>query len=461
MRSAAKFMRMKTKRDQYERVSTRDSEAFTTRVSNSNSMGSSRDEESDDESWRTKDYEDALQCAGFGRFQYILAMICGWANASDAVEILSVSFILSPAQCAMGLKSSEKGVLSSIVFVGMMIGGYFWGYLADINGRRQVLMVSLTFNAVCAIISSLCQTYWWFLLFRLLSGIGVGGSIPVVFSYVAEFMPKQHRGKMISVVAFFWMCGNIVAAALAWIVIPRDWGHRSEHFDYSSWRIFIVVCTLPSLTSAVFFALLPESPKFLIHKGEETKALQVLAMVYQINKRRARQFYPVKSILLDDYNCNRYDTISSTGPSVIHTSSNLVKRVLLDTLHKIAAVFATTWSLFKPPLTRRTLVLVVQMFTLSFGYYGLWLWLPTLLDDMNKNGGSACDRPSNTSSASDPDCNQVSAGIKHDPVRCIGAIHLAGADHHPDSHHDVHIRRHIGHRLECVGCIAMRVVSYQ
>ena len=93
----------------------------------------------------------------------------------------------------------------------------------------------------------------------------VGGSIPVVFSYVAEFMPKQHRGKMISVVAFFWMCGNIVAAALAWIVIPRDWGHRSEHFDYSSWRIFIVVCTLPSLTSAVFFALLPESPKFLIH----------------------------------------------------------------------------------------------------------------------------------------------------------------------------------------------------
>ena len=80
------------------------------------SISSSRDEESDDESWRTKDYEDALQCADFGRFQYILAMICGWANASDAVEILSVSFILSPAQCAIGLTSSEKGVLNSIVF---------------------------------------------------------------------------------------------------------------------------------------------------------------------------------------------------------------------------------------------------------------------------------------------------------------------------------------------------------
>ena len=40
-----------------------------------------------------------------------------------------------------------------------------------------------------------------------------------------------------------------------------------------------------------------------------------------------------------------------------------------------------------------------------FRYYGLWLWLPTLLDDMNKNGGSACDRPPASNSSSSDDCN--------------------------------------------------------
>ncbi|XP_075248752.1 synaptic vesicle glycoprotein 2C-like isoform X2 [Convolutriloba macropyga] len=385
-----------------ERLSSSSNHQSTLIRHGSTTCRSEGSDDSDDDGWRSKDYEDALHQAGFGRFQYALALICGWANASDAVEILSVSFILSPAQCAMNLSSGEKGVLSSIVFVGMMIGGYLWGFLADKNGRRQVLMTSLTVNAFFAIVSSLCQTYWWFLLFRFLSGVGVGGSIPVVFSYFAEFQPKQHRGKMISVVAFFWMCGNIVAAALAWIVIPRDWGYQSDDgFDYPSWRIYITVCTLPSLTSAILFFILPESPKYLVHRGEEMKALRVLSLVYSINKRSPRYCYPVKSILLEDYNSSRF----ASERSVLQPQGNIVASCLKGSLSKVLAICVATISLFRPPLTMRTVVLSVQMFTLSFGYYGLWLWLPTLLDDMNKNGGSACDRPPASNSSSSDDCN--------------------------------------------------------
>jgi len=80
-----------------------------------------KDFESDDED--RHDFESALELAGYGRFHYWLAFICGWANASDAVEILCISFLLPSAECDLELTPARKGWLSAILFVGMMIGG--------------------------------------------------------------------------------------------------------------------------------------------------------------------------------------------------------------------------------------------------------------------------------------------------------------------------------------------------
>ncbi|KAJ0069748.1 hypothetical protein NL108_013297, partial [Boleophthalmus pectinirostris] len=141
----------------------------------------------------------------------------------------------------------------------MMVGGYMWGYLADQRGRCRVLVVSLSVNGVFGALASVAPGFWLFLLLRFISGIGVGGSIPVIFSYFSEFMPRLRRGAMISALATFWMGGNILAAGLAWLVIPRNWAH------FESWRLFVVLCSVPSLSSALLFKILmPESPKFLM-----------------------------------------------------------------------------------------------------------------------------------------------------------------------------------------------------
>ena len=55
---------------------------------------------------------------GHGRFHWWLLWVCGWANASDAVEVLCVSFLLPAAQCDLSLTSSDKGWLSAVVFIG-------------------------------------------------------------------------------------------------------------------------------------------------------------------------------------------------------------------------------------------------------------------------------------------------------------------------------------------------------
>ena len=72
---------------------------------------------------------------------------------------------------------------------------------------------------------------------------------------------------MISLVATFWLAGNVLTAGLAWAIIPSNLGKDHEdgaRFNYESWRVFVAFCMLPSATSVITFILLPESPKFLL-----------------------------------------------------------------------------------------------------------------------------------------------------------------------------------------------------
>ena len=89
--------------------------------------------------------------------------------------------------------------------------------------------------------------------------------MPVLFSYFVEFMSKERRGPMIGFMASFWMFGNILTSAIAWIVIPKvHLGvHISKHLWFCSWRIFVAIGAFPSLSAVLLLFFLPESPKYL------------------------------------------------------------------------------------------------------------------------------------------------------------------------------------------------------
>ncbi|KAK3780376.1 hypothetical protein RRG08_061997 [Elysia crispata] len=345
-------------------------------------------------------YEDALAQCGFGRYHISLLLICGWAVSSDAIEVLSVSFLLPSATCDLKLTSSDKGWLNATVFLGMMIGGYFWGSLSDKSGRRTVLMWSLLVNAVGNLGSSLSQQYWLFLLCRLISGIGVGGSMPVIFTYYTEFQHKSRRGAMISLLATFWMAGNIIAASLAWLVIPREYlSFTQGDFEFHSWRVFVALCTIPSLTSAAMFVLMPESPKFLLRAGKEEDAIIVLRQVHSTNGCRTP--FKVEALALSEKGISaEYKTLdnqsgrSSSCCDVTGTFTKLVE---------------STKELFRKRLRRTTSVLLIINFTLAFGYYGLFLWFPELFSRIDKYGGSFCDvKTGNDTGSNSSECESPS-----------------------------------------------------
>ncbi|KAE8296796.1 Synaptic vesicle glycoprotein 2A [Larimichthys crocea] len=349
-------------------------------------------------------YEEAVEETGFGLFHWLLLVVCGWANASDAVEILCVSFLLPTARCDLLLSSSDMGLLTASIFLGMMVGGYLWGYLADQRGRRRILVVSLTVNGVFGGLASVAPWFWLFLLLRFISGIGVGGSIPVIFSYFSEFMPRLRRGAMISALATFWMAGNILAAGLAWLVIPRTWARFSlGSLDFQSWRLFVVLCSVPSLTSAILFRLLmPESPKFLMEAAREKEATHVFRLMFELNMWGKGKEFPDFGLCTSSKQRGELEeSRSHRGPHRGRPSR--VWMILKKGLVPLK-------QMFKGPLRSRSIVLLVVFYCISFGYYGLWMWFPELFDRIEE-GGSPCANVSLPSPLHNQSCYPVKTAV--------------------------------------------------
>ncbi|KPP70829.1 synaptic vesicle glycoprotein 2C-like [Scleropages formosus] len=322
-------------------------------------------------------YEEAVEKAGFGLFHGLLLGVCGWANASDAVEILCVSFLLPTARCDLRLSSSDMGVLNASVFLGMMVGGCLWGSLADQRGRRKVLVVSLAVNGIFGALAGLAPNFWMFLFMRIVSGLGVGGSIPVVFSYFSEFQPRKRRGMMISALATFWMAGNILAAGLAWLIIPSSFsGFWLGSLHFQSWRLFVMLCSIPSLSSALVFGLaMPESPRFLMEAGLEEAAIEVFQKMFRTNQWGSSRPLLISGLQTTS-GCKNQRGKAASGSRLQHIVCLTIRG--LDPMRQI----------FFRPLTSRSIVLLIIFYCISFGYFSEHYWMKML----NLNTfGRGCD----------------------------------------------------------------------
>ena len=124
---------------------------------------------------RGKLLDELLDKAGYGFFHVLLVLVAGWALASDSVEVQCISFVapvLDAKNATIHPTTLEQGALDSVIFVGMMVGGYVWGAWSDLVGRRTCLITSLTVNGVFGLASSLSPNFPLFIFFRFGSGVG-------------------------------------------------------------------------------------------------------------------------------------------------------------------------------------------------------------------------------------------------------------------------------------------------
>uniref|UniRef100_A0A672KV64 Synaptic vesicle glycoprotein 2C-like n=1 Tax=Sinocyclocheilus grahami TaxID=75366 RepID=A0A672KV64_SINGR len=320
-----------------------------------------------DEEELAQQYELIIQECGHGRFQWQLFFTLGLALMSDGVEVFVVGFVLPSAEMDMCVPDSSSGWLGSIVYLGMMVGAFFWGGMADKVGRRQCLLICMSMNGFFAFLSSFVQGYGFFLFCRMIAGFGIGGAVPIVFSYFAEVLAREKRGEHLSWLCMFWMIGEIYASAMAWAVIPHyGWSFSmGSAYQFHSWRVFVVVCALPCVCAVVALTFMPESPRFYLEVGKHDEAWMILKQIHDTNMRARGQPEKVFTV-------NRIKIPKQIDEFVeMQTESgNLFSKVIFRIKTELHGVRFMMCSLSS---------------VISSMYYGLSVWFPDVIKHLQAN----------------------------------------------------------------------------
>lgn len=115
-------------------------------------------------------FEDAIAKCGFGKFNYFIISLAGGLMACAYIELNSLNLILPIATCDLNLSTADKGVLSAIGFVGIILSSHLWGFLADTRGRRATLIPSLIIANLATVASTFVNHFWVFVFIRFIHG---------------------------------------------------------------------------------------------------------------------------------------------------------------------------------------------------------------------------------------------------------------------------------------------------
>ncbi|EFX74666.1 hypothetical protein DAPPUDRAFT_199755 [Daphnia pulex] len=231
--------------------------------------------------------DQAVNATGFGRFQVKLSLITGLSWMADSMEMMILSIISPALKCDWRLPDWKQALVTTGVFLGMMMSAVFWGQLSDKYGRKKALALSAVLLSIFGLLSSFSPTFFWILLLRLLVGFAIGCTPQSVTLY-AEFLPVRQRGKCVVLLDSFWALGACFEVLLALIVMPT-----------LGWRWLLALSTIPVFVFTIVCAWLPESARFLAANGRTEEALAVLRRIAEENGK------PMLAgrLIVDDLTC--------------------------------------------------------------------------------------------------------------------------------------------------------------
>jgi MFS family permease len=182
-------------------------------------------------------------------FQVGVIALCVALNMLDGFDVLAMSFAASGVKADWHLLDGQLGALLSAGLVGMGLGSLTLGPCADRWGRRIIVLVSVAVAGLGMLGSALARDYADLLVLRVLTGIGIGGTIASVAVVVSEYAPQRLRGTALAIYAAGYSIGATIGGALAAYAIPR-YGWRAA---------FVIGGALSLLMLPLAWRSLPES----------------------------------------------------------------------------------------------------------------------------------------------------------------------------------------------------------
>ncbi|KAG9131971.1 hypothetical protein Leryth_017176 [Lithospermum erythrorhizon] len=315
--------------------------------------------------------DEAISSIGFGYFHVVSLFFAGLGWASSAMGLTLLSIIGPEVKSEWRLSSGEESMLTSVVFAGTIMGGYFWGSISDAYGRRMSTIGTMMCTGGALFLVTFSPGYACLLVLLCLFGFGAGG-VHVFASWFLEFAPTSSRGSWTVAISVFYSLGNILAASLAWVIMPR-----------LGWRWLTLTSCLPPLTVLLIGCIIPESPRYLCLKGKTTEAYQVLEKVALFNRTKVPPGDLIFSPLMqkdEEYGSSEnVPLLDSIGKKTGHSRSQ----------------FSSVLMLFSPKLLKTTLLVFVLCFGNLFAYYGI-IFLTSELSSGQSRCSPRLDVPENT-----------------------------------------------------------------
>lgn len=257
------------------------------------------------------------------RWKMMWAAIVGYAM--DGLDMLILSFAMAAIVAEFHLGLGEGGLIATYTLIGAVLGGYLFGILADYYGRVRVFAWTIILFSVFTGACAFADSAWHLELFRFLAGLGLGGEFGIGMTLVAETWPASKRARASGGVAMGWQAGAVLAAVLAGFILPLY-----------GWRVLFMVGVLPALFAAWSRIGLPEPPVW-VRRQEEKRALREKA---------------ASGVVL-----------TAAEEAALKESRKFPLHHLFDGTRKSVTTVALTF------------MTSVQ----NFGYYGIMVWLPTIL----------------------------------------------------------------------------------
>ena len=238
---------------------------------------------------------------GYLVFLSVVAALGGFLFGYDTAVI---SGTIAQVTELFGLDALQQGWYVGCALVGSIVGVLFAGVLSDKFGRKLTMVISAVLFSTSAIGCALCADFNQLVIYRIIGGIGIGVVSIISPLYISEVSVAQYRGRLVSLYQLAVTVGFLGAYLVNYQLLAYAEAHTNPGtgwldliFVTEVWRGMLGMETLPAVLFFIIIFFIPESPRWLILKGQDVKATNILKKIYVSAKEATFQVNETKSVL--------------------------------------------------------------------------------------------------------------------------------------------------------------------
>ena len=238
---------------------------------------------------------------GYLIFLSVVAALGGFLFGYDTAVI---SGTIAQVTQLFQLDALQQGWYVGCALVGSIIGVLFAGILSDKLGRKLTMVISAILFSASALGCALCTDFTQLVVYRIIGGVGIGVVSIVSPLYISEVSVAQYRGRLVSLYQLAVTVGFLGAylvnyQLLAWSESGALLGVPllNKIFITEVWRGMLGMETLPAILFFIIIFFIPESPRWLIVRGQERKAINILERIYNSITEATNQLKETQSVL--------------------------------------------------------------------------------------------------------------------------------------------------------------------